>query len=128
MAEALRFNPLGPGVFRIAAADYTVAAGTSRAKTIPQGALVLAALQSAMFDSNNIDEPSEFRIDRPAYTYMHFGYGLHTCFGQYVNAAQLPRMAAALLRRTNLRRAPGAAGHLAVDGPFPTSMILEYDP
>jgi cytochrome P450 len=67
---------VGAGCFRIAAADYTVAAGTSRAKTIPQGSLVLAALQSAMFDSNNIDEPSEFRIDRPPYTYMLFGYGL----------------------------------------------------
>jgi cytochrome P450 len=128
MSEAMRFNPLGPGVFRVAATDYTVAAGTSREKTIPQGSIVLAAIQSAMFDSNNIDEPSEFRINRPPYTYMHFGYGLHTCFGQYINAAQLPRMGAALLRRTNLRRAPGAAGHLTVNGAFPTSMTLEYDP
>ena len=128
MCEAMRFNPLGPGVFRVAATDYAVAAGTSREKTIPQGSIVLAAIQSAMFDSNNIDEPSEFRINRPPYTYMHFGYGLHTCFGQYINAAQLPRMGAALLRRTNLRRAPGAAGHLTVSGAFPTSMILEYDP
>ena len=128
MAEAMRFNPLGPGVFRVAASDYTVAAGTSRAKTIPQGSLVLAALQSAMMDGNNLDEPSEFRIDRPPYSYMLFGYGLHTCFGQYINVAQLPRMAAAILRRTNLRRAPGAAGHLTIDGPFPTSMTLEYDP
>jgi len=128
MSEAMRFNPLGPGVFRVAASDYTVAAGTSRAKTIPQGSIVLAAIESAMFDSNNIDDPSEFRIDRPPYTYMHFGYGLHTCFGQYINVAKLPRMAAALLRRTNLRRAPGPAGQLAVNGAFPTSMTLEYDP
>jgi cytochrome P450 len=127
-SEAMRFKPLGPGVFRIAASDYTLGAGTSRAKTIPQGSLVLAAIQSAMFDSNNVDEPSEFRIDRPPYTYMHFGYGLHTCFGQYINAAQLPRIAVPLLRRTNLRRAPGAAGQLTIDGPFPTSMTLEYDP
>src|SRR6185503_16357953 len=81
MSEAMRFNPLGPGVFRVAASDYTVASGTSRAKTIPQGSLVLAAIQSAMFDTNNVDEPSEFRINRPPDTYMHFGYGIHTCFG-----------------------------------------------
>lgn len=128
MLESLRFNPLGPGVFRVAATDYTVAAGTSREKTIPQGTTVLAAIQSAMFDSNNIEDPSSFRVDRPAYAYMHFGYGLHTCFGQYINAAQLPRIALPLLKRDNLRRAAGAAGKLTLSGAFPVSLSIEYDP
>jgi len=44
----------------------------------------------AMFDERVVDSPHEFRIGRPAYVYMHWGYGLHTCFGQYVNQVQIP--------------------------------------
>lgn len=125
--EALRFNPLGPGVFRIAAADYTLAAGTSRATTIAQGTRVLAALSSAMMDGTILSDPHDFRLDRPAWQYMHFGYGLHTCFGQYINMVQLPRILAPVLRRSNLRRADGGAGELALNGPFPASMTLCFD-
>jgi cytochrome P450 len=125
--EALRFNPIGPGVFRVADADYTVAAGTSRAKTIPQGMRVLVALESAMMDGHVLDDPRAFRLDRPAWQYMHFGYGLHTCFGQYVNAVQLPRILAAVLRQPNLRRAPGARGTLQLSGPFPAHLHVEFD-
>ena len=43
--------------------------------------------------------PNDFRIDRPDYDYMHFGYGLHTCFGRYINMVQIPRIVQALLAR-----------------------------
>lgn len=125
--EALRFNPIGPGVFRVAASDYTVAAGTSRAKIIPQGHRVLVALESAMMDAHIVQEPHEFRLDRPSWQYMHFGYGLHTCFGQYINAVQLPRILAAVLRQPQLRRAPGADGQMQFDGPFPSRLVVEFD-
>jgi cytochrome P450 len=125
--EALRFRPNHPGLFRIAAADYPLARGTRHGVTIRKGTLVLAATQSAMFDEDIVDEPDEFRVDRPAHVYMHFGYGLHTCFGQYINQVQIPGILEAVLRRPGVRRAPGEAGSLQFDGPYPSSLsvILE---
>ena len=124
--EALRFNPNNPGVFRITAEDYTVARGTLRAATIPKGASVVAATQSAMFDDAKVDQPNEFRFDRPAYVYMHWGYGLHTCFGQYINAIQIPGILKPLLAASSLQRAAGDAGKLQYAGPFPSRLKVTF--
>jgi cytochrome P450 len=120
--EALRFNPNNPGVFRLAAEEYTVAKGTLRATTIPKGSFVIAATQSAMFDGHKVDSPHEFRTDRPAWIYMHWGYGLHTCFGQYINQMQIPLILKPLLATRTLER----AGPLQVEGPFPSSLRVAF--
>jgi cytochrome P450 len=125
--EALRFNPNNPGLFRIAAEDYTVAKDKMHATTIPRGTTVVAATQSAMFDDRIVDAPDDFRIGRPSYTYMHFGYGLHTCFGQYINRVQIPGILKPLLKRKGLRRAEGDAGQLQYTGPFPRSLGVVFD-
>ena len=125
--EALRFNPLGPGVFRNAAQDFEVAGGTMHATTIPAGRPVLVALQSASFDPDRVPSPQEFRLDRPLAEYLHYGFGLHTCFGRYINAVQIPLIVQAVLRKRNLRRADGEAGKLQLDGPFPSTMTVEFD-
>jgi cytochrome P450 len=125
--EALRFNPNNPGIFRLAAEDYTVAKGKMHATTIPRGASVIAATQSAMFDETFVDAPNEFRIGRPDCGYMHFGYGLHTCFGQYINRVQIPGILKPLLKRKGLRRADGVAGQLLYDGSFPRSLMVLFD-
>jgi cytochrome P450 len=121
--EALRFNPNNPGVFRLAAEDYRLAKGSLHATTIPKGTSVIAATQSAMFDERMVDQPNQFRVDRPEYLNMHFGYGLHTCFGQYVNRVQIPGILKPLLKRPGLRR----AGELQYDGPFPSSLPVSLD-
>jgi cytochrome P450 len=123
--EALRFNPNNPGLFRMAAQDYTVAKGSLHATTIPRGATVFAATQSAMFDDTVVDSPNEFQIGRPAYLNMHFGFGLHSCFGQYINRVQIPGILKPLLQRKGLRRAAGEAGQLHYSGPFPSSLEVE---
>jgi cytochrome P450 len=125
--EALRFNPNNPGVFRIAAEEYTVARDKIHRTTIPRGATVIAATQSAMFDDRIVDAPNEFRTGRPDYTYMHFGYGLHTCFGQYINRVQIPGILKPLLKRKGLRRAEGDVGQIQYDGSFPRSLRVTYD-
>jgi cytochrome P450 len=125
--EALRFNPLGPGVFRIASQDFEVGGGSSHATTIPAGRPVLVALQSASFDGDRVRSPHSFELDRPLPEYLHFGFGLHTCFGRYINAVQIPLIVQAVLRKRNLRRADGEAGKLQVDGPFPSSLTVEFD-
>lgn len=118
--EAMRFRPQASGLLRTCAADRAVAAGTRRSKTIRAGATVLVATQAAMFDPAAVTAPKEFRLDRPWEDYLHFGHGLHTCFGLAINRVQLPALGMALLERPGLRR----AGPLASEGPFPSSLPI----
>lgn len=125
--EALRFHPNNPGVFRVAGEDYVVGKGTLHATLIPKGTSVLAATQSAMFDESVVEDAAAFRIDRPGYIYMHWGVGLHTCFGQYINQIQIPGILKPLLQQKNLRRAGGDSGKLQTKGPFPSSLTVLFD-
>ncbi len=125
--EALRFNPNNPGVFRIAVEDYVVAKGALHATMVQKGSLVLAATQSAMFDFRKVDAPNDFRIDRPDWNYMHWGYSLHTCFGQYINQVQIPSILKPLLAAKSLRRADGDAGKMHYSGPFPSALNVTLE-
>ncbi len=120
--EALRFRPHQPVVVRYCGQDTRV--GGRRVKA---GQWVMAATLSAMFDPAAVPEPRQFRPDRSVVEHLHFGHGLHTCFGRRINSVQIPELVAALLRLPGLRRAPGRQGHLRYDGPFPDQMILEFD-
>jgi len=126
--EALRYYPLTPGLFRHCTEDYRLAGGTWRGKTIPKGAMVMAATRSAMFDGRRVAAPSKFRVDRPDYNYMHFGYGMHECFGVYINRVMVPAICKSVLKRKNLRRAPGEAGRLQMDGVFARRLYVEFEP
>jgi cytochrome P450 len=78
-----------------------------------------------MNDERAVPAPDEFRVDRAWSEYMHFGYGLHTCFGQAINRVQLPALATALLEGPPIRRAAGDAGELRWSGPFPSGLSVE---
>lgn len=125
--EAMRFDPLAPGLLRKALSDWTVARGTPRARKIPKDARVLAAFASAMMDSRRIDEPREFRPERVAAEYIHFGHGLHECFGRFINHATLHRMLKPLLEQPGLRRARGSSGRLTKRGGFADHLVVEFD-
>lgn len=125
--EASRYYPLTPGLIRQSTADYRIAAGTRRAKTIRKGRKVVAATRSAMFDGRRVSEPLSFRLDRPDSNYMHFGHGMHECFGLHMNRVQVPAICKAVLKRPGLRRAVGDAGKLQMKGIFPTSLVVEFD-
>jgi cytochrome P450 len=127
MFEAMRLAPQGPGLFRRARTDFEVAEGSLHATKIPAGTLTFAATQSAMLDDDVVDDPGEFRLGRPAHHHLHFGIGLHQCFGRFANAMQIPLIAKAVLRRPGLARAPGAEGQLVKDGPFPQSLVLTFE-
>ena len=124
--EAVRFNPHHPAQARFCKHETEVAAGTPRARKIPAGTSVFVATLSAMFDPEVFIEPKVFRVDREI-EYLHFGYGMHRCFGSAINGVQIPELLAALVRLPNLRRAPGRAGRIAYDGPFPERLVLEFD-
>ena len=126
--EALRFNPHNPIVYRRALHDTTVAQSTLRGVRIPKGHMVFAATLSAMFDRHEIDNPYEFRTDRPWSDYIIWGYGMHTCFGAAINKAVIPAILTPLLKQKNLRRAPGAAGQVDAGGtPHPQHFHLQFD-
>jgi cytochrome P450 len=125
--EASRFHPLAPALFRDCLHDYRLAGGTWRAKVIPKGARVVVVLRSAMFDGRRLGQPREFRIDRSDHDYLHFGYGMHECFGVYMNRYMVPAICKILLEKNNIRRAPGQDGRLRMDGAFPRSLIVEFD-
>ena len=128
MLEALRFAPQGPGLFRKAQRDCVIAEGTHHETELPEGTTVFAATQSAMHDDDVVDDPGEFRTDRPRHHYMHFGIGMHECFGRFASTMAIPLIAKALLRREDLQRAPGDEGALVKAGPFPESLVVTYRP
>ena len=126
--EAFRFNPINPLIYRRAARDTRIAAGTLRARNIPKGCMVLAFNLSAMFDPLRIEAPESFRTDRPWEEYMLWGYGMHTCFGAYINRAVMPAILKPLLAKPGLRRAAGDAGRIdSGDTPFPRHFAVEWD-
>lgn len=125
--EALRFNPLNPALARKAARDTVIAAGTPREHRVPAGCLVYLAIGAAMFDADAFPEPDRFRTDRPESAYLHFGHGLHTCFGERVNVVQMPEVVSALVKLDGLRLAPGPEGRIVYDGPFPDRLLVDFD-
>jgi cytochrome P450 len=125
--EAFRFNPINPILFRRAARDTRIAAGSLRAKRIPKGTMVLAATLSAMFDPLKIDSPESFRIDRPWGNYILWGYGMHECFAAHINRAVLPAILKPLILKSGLQRAPGEAGQIDTGGTqFPKHFVVEW--
>jgi len=125
--EAMRFDPLAPALPRVALQNTTIARGTSRATAVAKGMNVLVAFSSAMMDERRIRDPLKFDPKRLAHEYIHFGYGLHTCFGIHLNHALLPLMLRPLLARGGLRRAPGSDGHLTKRGAFSDRLYVEFD-
>ncbi|HKQ04962.1 MAG TPA: cytochrome P450 [Blastocatellia bacterium] len=126
--EALRFNPHNPIIIRHCDKPYTLARGSRYEATIPEGTLVFAGTVAAMFDPEAFPAPDEFRSNRPTEPFLHFGYGMHTCFGEYINRVQLPVALQRLLRLKSIRRAAGDAGRLQFDGPFPNRLVVEFEP
>jgi cytochrome P450 len=125
--EAFRFNPVNPLIYRRAAHDTKIAAGSLRARTIQRGTMVLAANLSAMFDPLKIESPESFRTDRPWGEYMLWGYGMHTCFGAHINRAVMPAILKPLLAKPGLRRTAGDAGRIDSGGtPFPQHFCVEW--
>ncbi len=125
--ETLRFHTPAPLMVRLSVREHILAKGTDRATTIPPHTVVFAANGSAMMDETELDNPGEFRLDRPPHHYLHFGWGIHQCLGKHISEVQVTEIVKGLLSLTNLRRAPGDGGRLQYAGPFPKSFVLEFD-
>ena len=127
VAEAMRLDPLAPGLFRRAAHDTTIARGTRSARFVAKDSKVFVAFRSAMRDPTFVPYPNRFDATRPADQYILFGHGLHTCFGMHINQAMLPAMLKPLLTRRNLRRASESDGRLSKRSGFADRLVVRYD-
>ncbi len=125
--EASRFRPQNFALLRYVPQDTVIAEGTDRETKVKAGSTVFAATLSAMHDPAAIDDPEQFRVDRPASDYMLFGYGMHTCYGQHIVRAQMPALATALLEGPRIERARGHDGKLRFEGPFPSGLTVRFD-
>ncbi len=124
--EAIRFDPLAPGLPRIATRAYEIAQGERRACRVPKGANVIASFASAMMDERHVPDPSSFDAARAEDQYINFGHGLHECFGLHINRACLHLILKPLLKRPGLRRAPGPKGKLRKNGLFAESLSVRF--
>jgi cytochrome P450 len=126
--EALRFRPMVPLVVRYSARETILAKGTDRARTVPAGAFVIAPVIAGMFDPEVFERPWRFRSNRNLAAYLHFGFGRHACFGNYIADIVLVEITRSLLLLPNLRRAPGSRGKIRHDGPVVTSLCITFGP
>jgi cytochrome P450 len=124
--EALRFSPEIPVMMRICVKNRIIAPMTPRATLIPGGATVVIATSSAMFDPDQFKDPYAFKINRPKNDYLHFGMGLHRCFGEMIAGTIVPAAVGELLLR-NVRRVPGCGGRMRYDGAFPRRFMVCLD-
>lgn len=123
--EAFRFSPMNPVIYRRATRDVEIARGTRRRQHIPAGTMVLASNLSAMFDLFAVPDAESFAAGRPWNTYMLWGYGMHTCFGQYINHAVIPHMLKPVFKCHGLvAEAPPDGGGT----PFPANFPIRFSP
>ncbi|WP_336205896.1 cytochrome P450 [Nonomuraea sp. LPB2021202275-12-8] len=122
--EALRFNPFFKLLPRLCERDHVLAAGTSRSTMIPAGTFVLAAPASAMFDADVLEQPEEFRTDRPGHHRLFFGHGHHACLGVHPARAVICEVVRRLLLRGVHPLPPPDGQVVRADGIFPDRFVL----
>lgn len=82
--EAIRYEPTSTVKVRQAARDVEVGG-----VMIPKGALVQCVIASANRDEDIFENADVFDIDRKLKPSFTFGYGPHTCIGQFVAKLEL---------------------------------------
>jgi cytochrome P450 len=125
--EALRFNPMTPMVVRAATEPAVLAPGSTYETQVPAGRIIAAGIGSAMFEPAVFADPDGFAA-RPRDLYMHFGFGTHTCLGQYVAYQIVPETVRQILRVPGVQLLPnGASAVNSQGGPFAESFKLGFD-
>ena len=95
--ESLRFAPVLVFIRRHTERD-TLLSPTSGGLLIPRGSAVAVSLASAMFDESVFPNAKDFRLDRPRESYLHFGHGLHHCYGSKLAEMFMREMIIGLLK------------------------------
>jgi cytochrome P450 len=124
--EALRFNPHNPLIVRHAMRPTTVAPNTPHACRVATGTQVFAMTISASFDDKGFKRPLAFDPRRPYGSYLHFGYGLHRCFGAQLVKVVLTAAMMEVLKLERLASARPPAWGVSYNGPFPSSFPIRF--
>jgi cytochrome P450 len=119
--EALRFRPVFPFLGRYSPHDTVLGRGRSWETKVPAGTGVMVSPMTAMFDEDEVIEPDQFMVDRPAKTYLHFGHEVeHTCIGKHLAVIAVRFVLTRLLKERAMR-----AGTIRYDGAAIASYVLE---
>jgi cytochrome P450 len=118
--EALRLQPQAPFLIRKARGSMVIAPGSKNEQRIGPGDVVVAVTQSAMRDRYVLDQPGALRLDRDPHEILHFGAGIHRCFGAAISVTQFGALGSELLRAGEVRR----AGPLRWGPAFPEALPL----
>ena len=118
--EALRLQPQAPFLVRRARGSMVIAPGSPHEQHIAPGDVVVAVTQSAMRDRCVLDQPEALRPDRDPAEILHFGAGVHRCFGAAISVTQFGALGIALVQAGGVRR----AGPLRWGPAFPQSLPL----
>ena len=115
-----------PLLIRDVPRQTVIAQGTKRARIVQAGSRVLVPPMSAMMDSDDFPNPTQFDSTRPQDRYVHFGSGPRHCFGRYIAETVLTEVFRSVLLLPGLSRAAGSKGRLAYEGPVPTSLVVTF--
>jgi cytochrome P450/deferrochelatase/peroxidase EfeB len=125
--EAARLDSaLAPGQWRVARKEAVIAPGTSRARTVPQGTVILVSTMTALRDPRRFASPNKFQVDRPVEGDLMFGGGPHACLGRHIATEQLTEIFMVLLSQPELRPANGKLGKAEYVGAFPVRLDMLY--
>jgi cytochrome P450 len=116
--EALRIQPQAPFLMRVARTEMVIAPGSPREERIEPGDIVVASTHSGMHDRTVLDGPERLIPDRPIDDYLHFGAGIHRCFGAGISQAQFGAVGAVLLGSGPIER----GGPLTWSDAFPAHL------
>jgi Dyp-type peroxidase family len=128
IVESMRFKPIWISPWRYARRDQKIGGGRGRPYTIKGDTVVWPATRSAMFDRRAVENPQQFRPNRPDHQSLVFGHGIHKCIGAVLARVQTAECFRALFSRPGFRRAKGSRGRLSRLGPYPDRLMVEFDP
>ena len=121
-------SPLAPGQWRVARKDTVIAPGTSRARRVSKGTVVLASTQTALRDRRRFASPDKFSTDRgDVWGDLMFGGGPHACLGSHMAIEQLTDLFMILFAQPSLRPAKGKLGRVEMTGVFPVRLDMVFD-
>ncbi|KAK9371618.1 heme peroxidase [Lipomyces chichibuensis] len=141
--EGLRLATPSSGTLRVAADDVFIKDG-SKTVNIRKGDRVFTNFAQACVDKDEFVDPHAVKLDRPDSSYIHFGYGPHSCLGRRIVENCMAAQLKVFGKLKNLRRAPGGQGFMkckTVNGslkmylkedcsdwwPYPTTMKVMFD-